>query len=48
MINKQTRGAGLASTAMRERKYNGRGYGRKVIMLGSYESNICLNIIILI
>jgi hypothetical protein len=27
---------GLASTTMRERKYNGRGYGRKIITLRSY------------
>jgi hypothetical protein len=29
-------GAGLAPTTMRERKYDGRGYGRKVIILSSY------------
>jgi hypothetical protein len=30
-------GAGLAPTTKRERENNGRGYGRKTIMLSSYE-----------
>jgi hypothetical protein len=30
------RGAGLASTTMRERKHNGRGYDREAITLSSY------------
>jgi hypothetical protein len=34
--NKQTLGARLASTTMRESENNGRGYGRKVITLSSY------------
>jgi hypothetical protein len=34
--NKQTLDTGLAPTTKRERENNGRGYGRKAIMLSSY------------